>query len=87
MKNFTPPGRLVNSYRLKGEFEKESTSYEVYKVEDNKIKKVAVTIGATIQGRTEVTSGLTQDDLVVLTIPPGLTDGKDVVVEKFTGTW
>jgi multidrug efflux pump subunit AcrA (membrane-fusion protein) len=66
---------------------KNLNGYEVYKVENNKIKKVAVTIGATIKGRTEITSGLNQNDLVVLTIPPGLADGKDVVVEKFTGTW
>ena len=61
--------------------------YEVYTVVNNKIEKVRVTIGSSRKGRVEITSGVKLHDLVVLTIPPGLTAGKDVVIENFVGVW
>ncbi|MBT6207446.1 MAG: hypothetical protein HOI53_05420, partial [Francisellaceae bacterium] len=60
----------------------------VFKIIDNKIIKTTVALGAMQGDRVEVIQGVSVTDRVVLAIPPGIGQNKEIVkVQEFTGDW
>lgn len=55
----------------------------VFKIVDNVTEKVEITTYRSKPGIIEITSGINPDDMIVLTIPPGLTSGRKVATKIY----
>lgn len=62
--------------------EKTEKSHFIYKIEGNKVKRVAVDLGDPLGGQPTITKGLTEGDLIVASANDLLKDGATVEVRK-----